>query len=176
MPGCFFIAKMVRNIMFENELPKLQFKQDKCLKEYFTNGFRKSEAYRIAYNWKGSTAALYVEASKFFKNPKIALWIEYYKSNTERALQEELNYSAADYFHDCEELKLIALECKDKNGNPNISAAIKADENKAKVCGLLKEQIIHSGNIVQMPSVMINGNELNLNIGEDIGNTDTANS
>lgn len=115
-----------------------------------------------------STAAIYVEASKFFKNPKITLWLEYYQQNTEKAVQEQLNYSAIDYFNDCEELKLIALECRDKQGNPNVSAAIRADENKAKVAGLLKEQIVHSGNVTQMPSVVINGEELVLNIGEDV--------
>jgi hypothetical protein len=48
------------------------------------------------------------------------------------------------------------------------SSAIKADENKAKVCGLLKDQIIHSGSVTQMPSVVVNGEELVLNIGEGI--------
>ena len=63
---------------------------------------------------------------------------------------------------------MIALECRDRQGNPNVSAAIKADENKAKVCGLLKDQIIHSGNVTQMPSVVVNGEELVLNIGEGV--------
>jgi hypothetical protein len=151
------------------DLPKLNDKQHCCLQRYLTNGFKKSEAYRYAYDCsRMSTAAIYVEASKFFKNPKITLWLEYYKQNTEKSIQEELNYSALDYFNDCEELKLIALECRDKQGNPNVSAAIKADENKAKVCGLLKDQIIHSGSVTQMPSVVVNGKELELNIGEEV--------
>lgn len=151
------------------DLPKLQEKQNVCLQRYLTNGYKKSEAYQYAYNCeKMSTAAIYVEASKFFKNPKITLWIEYYRQNTEEVVQQELNYSAIDYFNDCEELKLIALECRDRQGNPNVSAAIKADENKAKVCGLLKDQIIHSGSVTQMPSVVVNGEELVLNIGEGI--------
>jgi hypothetical protein len=151
------------------DLPKLQEKQNVCLQRYLTNGYKKSEAYQYAYNCeKMSTAAIYVEASKFFKNPKITLWIEYYRQNTEEVVQQELNYSAIDYFNDCEELKLIALECRDRQGNPNVSAAIKADENKAKVCGLLKDQIIHSGSVTQMPSVVVNGEELVLNIGEGV--------
>ena len=151
------------------DLPKLQEKQNVCLQRYLTNGYKKSEAYQYAYNCeKMSTAAIYVEASKFFKNPKITLWLEYYRQNTEKVVQQELNYSALDYFNDCEELKLIALECRDRQGNPNVSAAIKADENKAKVCGLLKDQIIHSGSVTQMPSVVVNGEELVLNIGEGV--------
>lgn len=150
-------------------LPKLTDKEHNCLQRYLTNGFKKSEAYRYAYDCsRMSTASIYVEASKFFKNPKITLWLDYYKQNTEKQVQEELNYSALDYFNDCEELKLIALECRDKQGNPNVNAAIKADENKAKVCGLLKDQIIHSGSVTQMPSVVVNGKELELNIGEDV--------
>lgn len=152
-----------------DDLPKLSDKQDACLKRYLANGFKKSEAYRYAHNCERmNTATIYVEASKFFKNPKITLWLEYYQQNTEKAVQEQLNYTAIDYFNDCEELKLIALECRDKQGNPNVSAAIKADENKAKVAGLLKDQIIHSGSVTQMPSVVVNGEELVLNIGEDI--------
>lgn len=152
-----------------DDLPKLTDKQHSCLKRYLANGFKKSEAYMYAHNCDNmSTAAIYVEASKFFKNPKITLWLEYYQQNTEKAVQEQLNYSAIDYFNDCEELKLIALECRDKQGNPNVSAAIRADENKAKVAGLLKEQIVHSGNVTQMPSVVVNGEELVLNIGEDV--------
>ena len=152
-----------------NNLPKLTEKEHSCLKRYLTNGYKKSEAYRYAYDCsRMNTASIYVEASKFFKNPKITLWLDYYRQNTEKAVKDELNYSAMDYFNDCEELKLVALECRDKYGNPNVSAAIKADENKAKVCGLLKDQIIHSGNVTQMPSVVVNGEELVLNIGEGI--------
>lgn len=152
-----------------NNLPKLTEKEHSCLKRYLTNGYKKSEAYRYAYDCsRMNTASIYVEASKFFKNPKITLWLDYYRQNTEKAVKDQLNYSAMDYFNDCEELKLVALECRDKYGNPNVSAAIKADENKAKVCGLLKDQIIHSGNVTQMPSVVVNGEELVLNIGEGI--------
>ena len=152
-----------------NNLPKLTEKEHSCLKRYLTNGYKKSEAYRYAYDCsRMNTASIYVEASKFFKNPKITLWLDYYRQNTEKAVKDELNYSAMDYFNDCEELKLVALECRDKYGNPNVSAAIKADENKAKVCGLLKDQIVHSGNVTQMPSVVVNGEELVLNIGEGV--------
>jgi len=151
-----------------NNLPQLTEKENKCLQRYLTNGYKKSEAYRFAYNCENmSTASIYVEASKFFKNPKITLWLDYYRENTEKVLKEEINYSALDYFNDCEEMKLIALECRDKQGNPNVNAAIKADENKAKVCGLLKDQIIHSGSVTQMPSIVLNGKELEFEVGED---------
>ncbi len=153
----------------EAELPQLTEKENKCLMTWMTNGKKKTAAYRAAYNCERmSTAAIYVEASRFFKNPKISLWIEHLEQNTQKAVQEDLNYSAKDFFDECNELKLMALECRDRYGNPNITAALKADENKAKVAGLLKDQIIHSGNVTQMPSVIVNGKELELNIGERV--------
>ena len=136
---------------------------------WMTNGRKKAAAYRAAYNCERmSTASVYVEASRFFNNPKITLWIQHLEQNTQKAIQEDLNYSAKDFFDECNELKLMALECRDKYGNPNINAALKADENKAKVAGLLKDQIIHSGNVTQMPAVVVNGKELELNIGEGV--------
>lgn len=152
-----------------NNLPKITDKQDACLQRYLANGFNKSEAYSYSHDCKKmKRAAIYVEASRFFKNPKITLWLEYYKQNTELVVQKELNYTSLEYFNDCEELKLMALECRDKYGNPNINAAIKADENKAKVAGLLKDQVIHSGSVTQMPSVVVNGEELIINVGEEV--------
>ncbi len=152
-----------------SDLPKLKDKQHECIKRYLANGFNKSEAYRYAYDCeKMKSASIAVEASRFFKNPNITLWLEYYQQNQQEAVKEELQYSAMDFFKECDELKMIALECSDKYGNPNVIAAIKATENKAKVCGLLKDQIIHSGSVTQMPSVVVNGKELELNIGEEV--------
>lgn len=152
-----------------NDLPKLTDKQHDCIKNYFINGFNKVEAYKVAYDCENmKPTSIAVEASKFFKNPNITLWLSYYQQNQEEAIKEELKYTALDFFDECNELKLIALECKDKQGNPNINAAIKAVENKAKVCGLLKDQIIHSGSVTQMPSVVVNGEELTLNVGEEV--------
>ena len=70
------------------DLPKLTEKEHCCIKQYFTNGYKKSEAYRYAYNCSNMKAAsIYVEASKFFKNPKITLWLEYYRQNTAKVVQ-----------------------------------------------------------------------------------------
>lgn len=159
----------------ENDLPIMTDKQHACMRRYLSNGFNKSEAYRSSHDCKKMKAtSIAVEASKFFKNPNVTLWLEYYQQNQQEAIQEELKYSALDFFDECNELKMIALDCKDKNGNPNIAAAIKAVENKAKVCGFLKEQVIHSGSVTQMPSVIVNGEKLELNVGEDVGNDTTS--
>ena len=67
-----------------------------------------------------------------------------------------------------EELKRIALNCFDKNGNPNISAAIKAAENKAKIAGLYSQNNLEIGTVVKMGEITIDGQQLKLNIGEDL--------
>lgn len=77
------------------------------------------------------------------------------------------NYSVVEAINEFEELKKIALNCFDKNGNPNISAAIKAVENKAKIAGLYTQQNVEIGTVVKMGEITIDGQQLKLNIGEE---------
>ncbi len=67
-----------------------------------------------------------------------------------------------------EELKQIALGCFDKNGNPNIQAALRALENKAKIAGLYKETKKENNVFIKMNDITLDGEQLKLNIGEDI--------
>lgn len=76
-------------------------------------------------------------------------------------------YSINDAIKEFDELKNIALNCYDKNGNPNISAALRAIENKAKIAGLYKNGNIQVGSVVKMNEILIDGEQLKLNIGED---------
>lgn len=69
-----------------------------------------------------------------------------------------------------EELKDIALNCFDKNGNPNISAAIRAVENKAKIAGLYSKNEINSSTVISMNEITIDGQQLRLNIGDEYFN------
>ena len=55
----------------------------------------------------------------------------------------------------------------DKNGNPNVSAAIRAAENKAKIAGLYSRNNMQIGTIVQMSQITVDGEQLKLSIGED---------
>ena len=66
---------------FENsDLPTLSEKQMVFVMRYVLNNFNASEAYRFAYNCENmSNESVNVEASRLLKNPKIALWIDYYK-------------------------------------------------------------------------------------------------
>ena len=78
-----------------------------------------------------------------------------------------VSYSLQDAITEFEELKNIALNCYDKNGNPNISAALRAAENKAKIAGLYKNTLTTNTTFVKMGEITIDGEQLKLNIGED---------
>ena len=128
-----------------------------------------TEAYRIAYESKGSTATCCVEGSRLLKNPKISLWIEHYRKTIQEHIEQEIKYSVDDAFRECDELKIIALESRDKEGRPNVAAANKAVEMKIKLKGLMKDDAAISNQIVmQMSDVEINGVTLKLAIGDDI--------
>ena len=81
--------------------------------------------------------------------------------------KEQREYCLEDALRQFEELKEIALNCYDKNGNPNISAAIRAVENKAKIAGLYSKNEVNTTNFVKMNDITIDGEQLKLNIGEE---------
>lgn len=152
------------------DLPELTIKQNEFVKEYILNGNNATEAYRTVYGDEFSkTATCCVEGSRLLKNPKITLWIEHLKKNMQEHIENEIKYSADDAFRECDELKIIALESKDQYGRPNVSAANKAVEMKIKLKGLMKDDAPISNSIsVQMGCVEVDGENLNLNIGEAV--------
>lgn len=155
-----------------NDLPILNEKQNKCLFQWLINGHKPTEAYRSAYDCTNmSDNAVYVEASRFFDNPKIALWIDYYLKNTTESIQEQLNYNALTHFKELEELQTIALKkFRDRQGNPNLSAAIKAVELKGKLAGLYKEAETEGTNQTfnVMGNIVVDGQKLEYEVGEHV--------
>ena len=87
--------------------------------------------------------------------------------NSKKNISKNISYSLEDALQEFDELKNIALNCFDKNGNPNISVAMKAIENKAKIAGLYKNNQSQITNVVQMGEITIDGEQLKLNIGEE---------
>lgn len=77
-------------------------------------------------------------------------------------------YSKNESFNELKAVQQMALNKKGKDDeiNPDISIYLKAEELKGKLCGLYseKEQLSSSVNI--MGSVKINGEELDINVGE----------
>lgn len=92
--------------------------------------------------------------------------IQIFKKTNIKNIEE---YSIENAIREFEELKNIALNCYDKNGNPNIQAAIRALENKAKIAGFYNNKAnVQIENIVQMEKIKFNGEQLKLNIGEEL--------
>ncbi|MBQ2983387.1 MAG: hypothetical protein IJD57_01135 [Candidatus Gastranaerophilales bacterium] len=81
---------------------------------------------------------------------------------------KQKQYTLENAIQEFEELKNIALSCLDKNGNPNISAAMRAVENKAKIAGLYQKAPPQVANVVQMGEIKVDGEQLKLKIGEEI--------
>jgi len=142
---------------------------------YLTNGNIKSEAYRFAYNCKNmSDNSINVEASRFFSNPKITLWVDKFQQNQAQSIQEQLNYDAVKHFEELNEMKEAAMNCSDKYHNPNVNAAIKAVELKGKLAGLYKndnDDIASGGIVTVMGNISVDGKKLDFKVGEDANST-----
>ena len=157
-----------------DNLPKLTNNESDFVELYWFKGLTGTEAYRQAYKSRGSTATCCVEASRLLKNPKITPWIEYFKQTKEQYIKDKIEYSIDDAFRECDELKTIALESTGKDGKPNVSGAIKAVEMKVKLKGLLSDDAQFNNNvIVHMSEVEVNGEKLDLKVGDEV-NDQTA--
>lgn len=159
------------------ELPKLTGKENKCLMRYLTNGNKKAEAYRYAYdcsNMNDNTIA--VESSRFFSSPKITPWLDKFQANVQNTVQEELNYNALKHFQELDEMKAEAMNCSDKYHNPNVNVALRAVELKGKLAGLYKDDKdeINSGVVTVMGSISVDDKKLEFNVGEAIQDDSTS--
>lgn len=151
-----------------NDLPELTEKQDKFVQYYFKNGRNASAAYRLAYDSNAKEKTVWEESSKLLKHPKVAPWIEHYKANVKEVFEEDIIYTTQDCVNELNSLFTMAIESRDKNGNPNVSAAVKIVESKGKLYGLFKDQIqLSGGAIVQMGEVKAGEQTLSFNIGAD---------
>ncbi len=86
---------------------------------------------------------------------------------TQEFLEKTKNYTIENALKELDELKNYAFSCVDKNGNPNLSIALKVIECKAKIAGLFTQNKQESKTIVKMGEITIDGEQLKLKIGED---------
>ena len=160
------------------DLPKLTDKENNCLMRYLANGHIQNEAYRYAYECSNmSDNAVNVEASRFFKSPKITLWLDKFRANTHKTIQEQLNYDALKHFEELNEMKKAAMDCSDKYNNPNVSAALKAVELKGKLAGLYKdekEETAGNNTVTVMGSIILDGKKAEFNVGEAVDDEQSA--
>ncbi len=123
-------------------LPKLTAKQQKFVFFYATNGNNASDAYRKSYDCSNmKDESINVEASKLLKNTKVTLWVQWYQQNTQNVINQEFEYSQIEHFNKLNELQTIALSSRDKQGNPNVSVALKAEELKGKMSGCYDKKV-----------------------------------
>lgn len=160
-----------QNVIEENpvELPRLSTQQNLFVRYYAIENMSGTEAYRLAYNSNGSTRSCCVEASRLLKNPNITLWIDFIQKTQKEHIKNEIKYSIDDAMKELDDLKIIALESLDQYSRPNISAATKAVEMKCKLKGLMSDDAaVNNSVVVQMGDVEVNGNPLELKIGDSI--------
>lgn len=104
---------------------------------------------------------------KYIMSDKNSLVFQKIRENIVKMQNNKSNFTVEDALDEFEELKKIALNCFDKNGNPNILAAIRAVENKAKIAGLYGQSGLEFKQITRMSEITIDGQQLKLNIGEE---------
>ncbi len=83
---------------------------------------------------------------------------------------DKFNYSKNDSFENLQVVQEMALNRKGKDDeiNPDISVFLKAEELKGKLCGLYSDKDNSASNINLMGSVIIDGKELNVKLGDDV--------
>ena len=159
--------------MNQDNLPKLTPQESKCVMNYFTcNLGNKVQSYKNAYDCRNSNEnTIYKEASKFFKNPKITPWLDYYEQSLNEFNEEEIRYSRKEFMEE-----LDRIRSKTEDNQKTIGIALKAVELKGKASGLLKDNVQLSGTTtVQMGNVEVGGKPMEFNIGTNNATNNTTN-
>lgn len=121
---------------------ELTEKQEKFCRAYIETG-NASEAYRQAYNAeKMKPETVTIKASELLKNGKVRGRVEELKKRHAK----RHDYKVDDLLAELEEARKIALQAE----TPQTSAAISATLGKAKLLGLDKKLIEHSGSIATL--------------------------
>lgn len=121
---------------------ELTEKQEKFCRAYIETG-NASEAYRQAYNAeKMKPETVTIKASELLKNGKVTVRLEELKKRHAK----RHDYKVDDLLAELEEARKIALQAE----TPQTSAAISATLGKAKLLGLDKKLIEHSGSIATL--------------------------
>ena len=91
-----------------------------------------------------------------------------------KTTKKEFNYSKDESFKELQAVQQMALNKRGKDDeiNPDISIYLKAEELKGKLCGLYSDKEKSSSSINMMGSVKIDGANLNINVGENLGTKD----
>ena len=129
---------------------------------YIVEGKTQYESYCLAYPNQAKSSkreVLDVRASELINNSKISVRI----AELRKPFIDEFNYTVKDAFNEFTDALNMA---KNKD---DVSNVIKAIENKAKLLGLYEKDNSQKGGVtINMPSIEVNGEELEFKIGEDV--------
>ena len=145
---------------------KLTLKQETFCKEYISNGGNATQAYKKAYDCKKmKETTINNNAYKLLQNNEIATRIKELK----KPLQEKFEYTMEQSFKKFEEIQKLALA----NKRPDLTNAIKCEENKAKLMGLYAtEKVEVNSNVKKIFITKTDEKEANDKIDEFIKNLD----
>lgn len=143
---------------------KLKPKQEKFCNEYVVL----MNATKAALNAGYSERSAYSIGCENLKKPEIKERI----AEIRKEIEEQFYYSRTMSFKKLEEAQQKALTktAYTKDGDeydaPDLSAFIKAEELKGKMCGLYEPEIQNEININCMGNIKVNGKELSLKVGK----------
>lgn len=145
---------------------KLTLKQETFCKEYISNGGNATQAYKKAYNYsKMKEKTINENASRLLKDSKVTARLK----NLQQPLQEKFEYTMEQSFKKFEEIQKLALA----NEKPDLTNAIKCEENKAKLCGLYaNEKLEINANVKKIFITKLDEKEANKKIDDFIKNVD----
>ena len=149
----------------EPKKKKLKPKQEKFCKEYVVL----MNATKAALNAGYSERSAYSIGCENLKKPEIKERI----AELRKEIEEQFYYSRTMSFKKLEEAQKKALTktAYTKDGDeydaPDLSAFIKAEELKGKMCGLYEPEIQNEININCMGKIKIGGKALNLKVGKE---------
>jgi hypothetical protein len=124
-------------------------------------GLSQSDAYRDAYDCENSSdEVIWKEACNLMKNRNVSVRIQELRAE----VTQEIKYTKADCFRQLQEAFAVAAE------QNNSQAMRAAADSCAKLLGLNEETDGVNVSVTMMPTVKINGEELELDIGDEPDN------
>lgn len=145
-----------------NNLPKLKPQQQAFVMQHVLLMEKSpSEAYKFAYNTQNMNSnSISVEAQKLLKNPKITLWLDYYRQHAQKTIDTEFEYGMQDAFKELNELQQLSME---SYKTYNIARA--CIDSKCKIKGLYNEKPLEVNANVVMPNLTVSGENVKFKIG-----------
>ena len=124
-------------------------------------GLSQADAYRDAYDCENSSdEVIWNEASKLMKSREVSARVQELRAE----VTQEIKYTKADCFRQLQEAFAVAAE------QNNSQAMRAAADSCAKLLGLNEETDGVNVSVTMMPTVKINGEELELDIGDEPDN------